>query len=247
MNGSASFDPSPLTGIIERSAIDGQKAYHGDLQKAIGAYVEEHQSEFVPEGIDPAAVSLAVTREITPVAPAKSELAPPSEEEERKRREHDRNRRGLQWAYETFSGAYQVAKQSTIGALELVKEAWEQSTSTTILYFVIVGLVFSNLWTIRLVGSREEAVKRKMLKMEGEREKLVQGVVTALWDELGAAKGQAVATGGQPVVPLPPSDGSVDWQEQVGQLLSTLDIVEDRVRNLRGGLRAIGKPLDAMD
>jgi len=212
------------------------------------AYIEEHSSEFVPEGVDPAAVSLAVTREIAPVTPVGPEGTPPSEEEERKRREYDRNRRGLQWAYETFSGAYQVAKQSTIGALELVKEAWEQSTSTTILYFVIVGLVFSNLWTISLVGSREEQVKRKMLKREGEREMLVQGVVTALWDELGVAKGQAVGVaGGQSVVPLPPSDGSVSWQEQVGQLLSTLDIVEDRVRNLRGGLQAIGEPLDVVD
>lgn len=237
-----------LTGIIERSAIDGQKAYHNDLQKAMGIYIAEHQTEFVPEGVDPAAVSLDVTREITPAAPAKAEVFPPSEEEERKRREHDRNRRGLQWAYETFSGAYQVAKQSTIGALELVKEAWEQSTTTTILYFVIVGLVFSNLWTISLVGSREEAVRRKMLKREGEREKLVQGVVTALWDELGVSKGQAAgAAGGQPVVPLPPGDGSLSWEEQVGQLLSTLDIVEDRVRNLRGGLQAIGEPLDVVD
>ena len=39
-------------GIIERSAIEGQKAYHTDLEKAMWAYIQEHQSKFIPEGVD---------------------------------------------------------------------------------------------------------------------------------------------------------------------------------------------------
>ncbi|KAJ3541640.1 hypothetical protein NMY22_g3805 [Coprinellus aureogranulatus] len=39
-----------IKGIIERSAIDGQKVYHGELERAVRAYIQEHHSEFVPEG-----------------------------------------------------------------------------------------------------------------------------------------------------------------------------------------------------
>lgn len=37
-----------IKGIIEKSAIDGQKEYHGDLDKSMRAYIHEHQSEFIP-------------------------------------------------------------------------------------------------------------------------------------------------------------------------------------------------------
>ena len=44
--------------IIERSAIDGQKVYHSDLEKAMRLYIQEHQSEFLPEGIEPIVIGL---------------------------------------------------------------------------------------------------------------------------------------------------------------------------------------------
>ncbi|KAF8079145.1 hypothetical protein FPV67DRAFT_1403562 [Lyophyllum atratum] len=230
-----------IKGIIERSAIDGQKVYHGDLEKAMRSYIKEHQSEFIPEGVDPAALSQAVTREVA-TAEAVSEKVPElSEEEERKKREHERNRRGLQWAWDTFEGAYQVARRSTDGALELVTDAWEQSTSTTILYFVIVILVFSNLWTLMRSTGRDVAAIKKGVRKEEEREKWVQGVVTALWEELGAKANQVPQT-------IPPGMPPVaaNWRDEVAQLLKTLDSVEDRIRTLRGGLQSV-EGLDSMD
>ncbi|KAG5641634.1 hypothetical protein DXG03_004557 [Asterophora parasitica] len=230
-------------GIIERSAIDGQKVYHNDLEKAMRAYIKEHQSEFLPEGVDAAAVTQVAAEAAKAIAPEEAAAPAPgpvlSEEEERKRREKERekerNARGLQWAWDTFEGASQVARQSTRGALELIKDAWEQSTSTTILWFVIVALVISNLWTLMRVGRAGEAVLRKNARKEEEREKWVQGVVTALWDELGAAKAKetpkALPDG------LPPVAAS--WREEVTQLLKTLDQVEDRIRTVRGNLKAV--------
>jgi hypothetical protein len=108
-------------GLIERSSIDGQKVYHSDLDKAMRMYIQEHQSEFIPAGIDPTAVA-----PIEPLGPL-VELTYPallshSLEATCKAHEHERNRLGLQWAYETFDGAYGVAKRSTFGALDLVKE-----------------------------------------------------------------------------------------------------------------------------
>jgi len=174
-------------GIIERSAIDGQKVYHSDLEKAMRVYIQEHQSEFLPEGIDPVVIDL--TR-APPEAVGVNGVSPESPvEDEFKQRERERNLRGLQWAWDTFEGASQVAKQSTQGALELIRDAWDQSSSTTILWFVIVILVLSNLWTLMRMGaSRDEASRRLENRKAEEREKWVQSIVTALWEELAAGK-----------------------------------------------------------
>lgn len=228
-----------IKGIIERSAIDGQKVYHSDLEKAMRAYIKEHQTEFVPEGVDLATLSQAdaAVKAEEPAAGA-AEAAPKvkelTEEEERKQREKERNQRGLQWAWDTFDGAYQVACRSTRGAIELVQDAWEQSTSTTILYFVIVLLVFSNIYTLVRSGRRDEAVVMKTLRKEAEREKLVQGVVSALWDELGVSKGGPASI---PPIGLPPV--AVSAREEVAQLLKTLDAAEERTRTLRSQLKSL--------
>ncbi|KWU42122.1 hypothetical protein RHOSPDRAFT_6244, partial [Rhodotorula sp. JG-1b] len=42
-----------IKGIIEKSAIEGQKQYHSDLEKAMRAYIATHRNEFVEEGQDP--------------------------------------------------------------------------------------------------------------------------------------------------------------------------------------------------
>ncbi|KAH8836166.1 hypothetical protein DL96DRAFT_110451 [Flagelloscypha sp. PMI_526] len=132
-----------IKGIIERSCIEGQKTYHNELDKAMRAYIQQHQSEFIPEGIDPAlAEPTATAADAAPLTP----LSPTSPEG--KQREKERNERAKQWAYDTFAGAARVAKDSTSGALDLIADAWDQSSSTTILWFVIVILVFSNLATL---------------------------------------------------------------------------------------------------
>ena len=112
--------------IIERSAIDGQKVYHSDLEKAMRIYIQEHHSEFLPAGIDPVVIDLA---EATAADGVKSESAAEKRytEDEFKQRERERNQRGLQWAWDTFAGASQVAKQSTKDAFELIRDAWDQS------------------------------------------------------------------------------------------------------------------------
>lgn len=208
------------------------------------AYIQEHQSEFLPEGIDPAAITLAEAAE----APEEStKAAETSSVDERKLREHERNTRALQWAWDTFAGAYQVAKQSTKGAIELIIDAWEQSSSTTILIFVIVILVISNLYTLTQMGSREEAGRRKEMKKAEEREKFVQGVVSAL----GAVKGLDQVVGGlpqnqQPLMSQHPR--TMDWRDEISQLLQMLDTVEGRVRSIRESLQMAGgeeaHPLD---
>lgn len=229
-----------IKGLIEKSAIDGQKVYHSDLDKAMRMYIQEHQSEFIPAGVDPTAVA-----PVEPLSPIVEHTNPTlssgiSDAEARKAREHERNRRGLQWAYDTFDGAYGVATRSTFGALELVKEAWDQSSSMTILYFVIVILVFSNLWTLMLVGQREEAGRRKEAKKAEEREKWVQDVVTGLWEEMAVGRARG-GTGPSGVFGVGGGSGHVvgDWKSEVEAITATLNGVEERVRLLRESLDAL--------
>ncbi|KAL1731706.1 hypothetical protein EV714DRAFT_271504 [Schizophyllum commune] len=226
-----------IKGIIEKSCIDGQKTYHADLDKAMRAYIQEHQSEFVPAGVDAAAVAAAVTT--VPLAPDGVADTRTSAE---KQREQERNQRSLQWAWDTFDGAWHVASSSTKGAIALIRDSWEQSSSTTVLYFIIVMLVLSNVWTLMRMGSREEVGRRKEMKKMEERERWVQGVVGALWDEMASTR----AGLGAPPVILPRAgkprspDEPVSVEDEVSALHRTLDEVESRVRAIRGQLDSLG-------
>lgn len=190
-----------IKGIIERSAIDGQKVYHGELERAMRAYIQEHHSEFVPEGaLEAAAEEEAEVegedqpRELTSggqtagVAGAEKSQDQLSREEREKQREKERNQRVWQWAWDTCEGAFGVAKNSTKTIVDLIGDAWDQSSSTTILYFVIVILVLSNLYTLVRMGKKEEVGRRKEMMKAEEREKWVQSVVVTLWDELAAGR-----------------------------------------------------------
>lgn len=249
-----------IRSIIEKSAIDGQKTYHSELEKAMRKYIQEHQSEFVPEGVDASVLPEAAPSVAVAVA-AQNAAEKLSLEEASKRREQERNQRGLQWAWDTFEGASQVAIRSTKGALELIRDAWEQSSSTTIMWFVIVALVISNLWSLILMGSREEAGRRKEMRKMEEREKWVQGVVTSLWDEL-AKKHQLSVEGGASgsigiseqlkegfswVPNLVNSASPVAWQKEVGEMQSVLDRLEERVRTMRESLREVKEAMGRLD
>jgi hypothetical protein len=224
-------------GFIEKSAIDGQRTYQRELERAVRDYIQEHQTEFIPAGLDPAAVAVAVQGPTVPTVPTTP--APQSEEEARKEREKERNQRGLQWAYDTLEGAISVGQQSTTVAIELIRDAWDQSSTSTILYFVIAFLVISNLWTVMLVGRREEAGRRKEMRRNEEREKTVHGIVMALWEELAAGRRQpggapSLAAGSQvnhQSVRLPES-----WRDEVAELGKSLDVVEERIRLIRQSL-----------
>ncbi len=211
-------------------------------------YIHEHRAEFVPEGIDVAEVEETAQATTEQIALTPTRLQ--SEDEVRKEREHERNQRSLQWAYDTFAGAFNVAKRSTEGALELVRDAWDQSSMTTVLWFVIVFLVFSNLWTLSLMGSREEAGRRKEMRKTEEREKWVQGIVTALWEELLQTRGPTAVggvvgglggiggLGGGVQAPL----ARGDWKEEIGAINVQLDLVEQRISHIRESL----EPLDSL-
>jgi hypothetical protein len=258
----------PTAGIIEKSAIEGQKTYHGDLMRAMRSYIHEHQTEFIPAGVDPAAVADAVQQE--PSSPSVTQalsggVGGEFDDAAHRAREQEGDQRGLQWAYDTLEGTLSVARMSFTGAIELLRDAWDSHFSqlassssssaptatsppstSTILYAVIAVLVLSNLWTLTLVGKREERKDpQARTKQTEEREKWVHGIVTALWQELeagrqpgpaaGGSQAMPSATDGPPIVP-PAVQLPEHWHEEVTQLRRALDTVEERVRAVRQSL-----------
>ncbi|KAJ3771404.1 hypothetical protein FB446DRAFT_789628 [Lentinula raphanica] len=139
-----------IKGLIERGAIDGQKTYHNDLEKAMRSYIQEHQTEFVPEGVklDVVVAPPTTTSTSNGTATASDPNAPTSPSAASATGEP--SSRGLQWALETLEGTWGVAKQSTKGALELLGDMIPPKSnlsSTSVLYAIIFALVVSNLWT----------------------------------------------------------------------------------------------------
>lgn len=200
-------------------------------------YISKHQSEFIPEGVDPeAAVAAAAAEPAALESPKPKEDGDLSPEAALKKREHERNQRGLQWAYDTFEGTVGVAKRSTNGAIELLRDAWDQSSTSAIQYLVIALLVLSNVWTLLMMGTREEAGRRKEIHRAEEKEKWVQGVVSSLWDEIHAAK--AVQQPGGAHNPLfAGSQVNGDIKAEIAELAGVLDKIEERVQSLRKSLQ----------
>ncbi|THH30225.1 hypothetical protein EUX98_g3958 [Antrodiella citrinella] len=227
-----------IRGIIEKSCIDGQKGYQADLDKAMREYIHQHQSEFVPEGVDVAEVEeeaeVQAAAEAVPRTPTQ-ESQTLTGEAARVAREKQRNQRGIQWAYDTFEGAFDVAKRSADGAFELLADAWDQSSSTSILYTVIVVLMISNIWTLTMMGKREDVGRRQEQKRSLEREKWVQGVVSGLWDELAASR-VALGSATMSATQATPTTAA-DWKDQVGGLNDALDAIDARVKTLRESIK----------
>ena len=162
----------PLLSAIEKSAIDSQKTYQSELSRTMHTYIQEHQSKFIPAGLDPAAVPVA-KQDPSSSSPAKADAASGAKGEGAddaapKAREQDRDRRGLQWAYDTLEGTMSVPRRSASCAIELLRDAWESQFSSTpssstsatpstsaVLYVTIVVLVLSNLWALMLVGKQD--------------------------------------------------------------------------------------------
>jgi hypothetical protein len=107
-----------------------------------------------------------------------------------KERNLARNRRGLQWAYDTFEGAFDVAKKSSETAFELIGDALDSYSSLSWSHIVIFILVITNIWTIWGATGRRSERKKEMLRSE-ERERWVKEAVTTLWQELAKNGGMS--------------------------------------------------------
>ncbi|BGO90291.1 hypothetical protein NBRC10512_004811 [Rhodotorula toruloides] len=131
-----------IKGIIEKSAIDGQKQYHTDLEKAMRAYIHSHRNEFVEEGQDPDAASSASEDEGGSI---------------------DGSVAGLDMVSQAQAedAAAKAAPNGVLGTVwctlePAVETLANQSAASLALGAVVVVLVLSNLWTLRSAGGARD-------------------------------------------------------------------------------------------
>jgi hypothetical protein len=139
-------------------------------------YIAEHRTEFLPEGVDPAAAAREELEEaiLSPTTP--KELQPTGPKPVA-------TSRSLQWALDTFEAASKVATDSISGLFDIVSDIIGGAgglSKTSVLGTVIVLLLASNIYTIMTTGERRENGKRQVVeRRETERERWVGDAVKA--------------------------------------------------------------------
>jgi hypothetical protein len=230
----------PWIGIIEKNCIDGQKQYHIDLDKAIRGYIQNHLSEFVPEGVTEA--EAAVTQAVAAVI-SEQPSSPMISSGALGEKNLTHNRRGLQWAYDTFEGAFDVAKKSVETAFELIGDALDSYSSVSWSHVLIFVLLITNVWTLWKNNGRSEAKRKKEMLTNEERERWVKEAVTTLWHELARNGGLSPHPAHVAPPPLEPSrpeeiDGRPgSWGDEVEDISRVLDELQMRLDGLRAALK----------
>ncbi len=197
-----------MAGIIEKSAIDGQKQYHDDLDAGIRSYIKEHASEFVGAG--------GVEDEATTAEEDKANQ--PSEAEayaaQQRKERLDKDQTYLQWALDMVMSGFGIVGTGLKTAGEAMSDM--SGGKEAVLGLLITLLVLSNIWTYYSVKSGEGAEMRRAKRLGGRSGMGDEEVAEALRMVL---QGQM---GGQ-IVP----------REEAGELRKILDQVERRAVRLR--------------
>lgn len=159
-----------IKGIIEKSAIDGQKQYHNALEQSMREYMKEHASEFAMQGADgkpiqeaEEVVETSGTGGVGATNVEKSVLVQPDVAAARRKKEEE-DASAFQYALDRIitggkalgSGVWALVRWfgDIIGGLPFGKDL--------ALVLVIGLLLASNLWTYKaLKGSKVARVERR--------------------------------------------------------------------------------------
>ena len=164
-----------------------------------------------------------------------------------------RNQRGLQWAYDTFEGAFDVAKKSVETAFELIGDALDTYSSLSWSHIVIFVLVITNIWTIWRSNGKGEAKRRKEMLRNEERERWVKEAVTTLWQELAKNGGLSPHPASIPPSPREPSHPgeiggrSGPWKGDVEDISRILDELQVRLDGLRATVKEVQVQAQSQD
>lgn len=170
-----------------------------------------------------------------------------------KERSLARNQRGLQWAYDTFEGAFDVAKKSVETAFELIGDALDSYSSLSWSHIIIFILVITNIWTIWRSNGRDEVKRRKEILRSEERERWVKEAVTTLWQELAKDGGLSPHPAYIPPPSREPShpeeigERSGSWKDDAEDISRVLDGLQTRLDGLRVALKELQAQAQSQD
>ena len=186
-----------------------------------------------------------MTQAVAAAATPEPVSSPMTASDAAKERNLRRNLRGLQWAYDTFEGAFDVAKKSVETAFELIGDALDSYSSLSWSHLIILFLVVTNLWTIWRSNGRVDARRRKEMLRNEERERWVKEAVMTLWQELaktGGINSHPASIAPPPLESPRPEEiggGFVSWKDDVEDISRVLDDLQTRLDGLRATLKEV--------
>ncbi|KAF8684680.1 hypothetical protein RHS04_01234 [Rhizoctonia solani] len=213
-----SFIRFSLAAIIDKSATDGQKQYHVDLEKAMRSYIAAHRTEFVPDDVaeDPEALAAADTT-------ISAETSQPTQTKADRARETEL--RGLQWLLDTFTGAADVAKNSFWGGVDLIGDLTADLPGTTLLGVLVAVLLISNIWTFFSLREARARVDLNLNRIER-----TQGDATTT-EAMKVLLEEVVRGRRQQEMVLAPVES--DPMAEIAALTKSLEAIQARVNKLK--------------
>ncbi|KAG8716061.1 hypothetical protein FRC11_010254 [Ceratobasidium sp. 423] len=209
-----------IRSIIDKSAIDGQKQYHTDLEKAMRSYITAHRTEFVPDDVVEDTEALAAAD--TTISPENN-----TSTQTKADRARETELRGLQWLLDTFTGATGVAKNSFWGAVDLIGDITADLPGTTLLGVIVAILVISNIWTFFSLREARARVKSDLKRVERIGDSTATEAMRVLLEEVVRGRRQQEVD----VVPV-----AGDARAEAAALKKSIEEIEARVERLKKSL-----------
>ncbi|CAE6507027.1 unnamed protein product [Rhizoctonia solani] len=207
-----------IRSIIDKSAIDGQKQYHTELEKAMRAYIAAHRTEFVPDD---------VIEDTEALAAADTTISPENNTQTKADRARETELRGLQWLLDTFTGATDVAKNSFWGAVDLIGDVTADLPGTTLLGAIVAILVISNIWTFFSLREARARAKLDLKRVERGGDTTATEAMRVLLEEVVRGRRQ------QEVDAVPVAG---DARAEAAALKKSIEDIEARVERLKKSL-----------
>ncbi|ODO10598.1 hypothetical protein I350_01195 [Cryptococcus amylolentus CBS 6273] len=207
-----------IKGIIEKSAIDGQKTYHDDLKLSMLSYIQSHISEFLPPGAQASVdtpVSGTPAAEVAAAADKQTEAQEYAKKARKDRQEQDWGmvQAGVDSLVAGGKGVVSGFKFCVDGLSDLIFPSGLSKQSVTTL--VIIVLVISNVWTyIAFSGGQQRSFLERRSAKRGN-------------DEVAEAVKMVLGQRRDPV-------------QEAQELVRVLDFVERRLGKLREEAKELG-------
>ncbi|WVQ62718.1 uncharacterized protein L199_000866 [Kwoniella botswanensis] len=221
-----------VKGIIEKSAIEGQKTYHDDLETGMRQYIKENSSEFAVEGGagDEEVEAASAEGQESKENQKETEASAYANENKRKRKEEDMGL--LQSGFDSLISGI----KSIFSGIKGIGESIEDLLSDTpfkiqnLMGVLIVLLVISNIWTYYSID--RSAIKERRYKKLGGPSGTNEGIQDI--EDVVRRVLQGRREIGSP-------------KEELNELIRLLDDVETRVNKLRGDVKNVKSNLDDVD
>ncbi|KIR35675.1 hypothetical protein I352_01952 [Cryptococcus deuterogattii MMRL2647] len=233
-----------IKGIIEKSAIDGQKQYHDDMKLSMLSYIQSHISEFLSPGAKPAIeqpslpspsrTTSAAGSGITSAGTASNEAQESAAAKARKERQ-DADWWNLQAGIDSLVRGGQTIGEGLKACIDSVADMLFDNglSKQGILWILIVLLVLSNIYTYLYADTSRSArgIQRGgEIRFSMERGQQQQQPSRSVYDEQVAEAVRMV---------LSQQRTMMDPVKEAKDLLSILDSVEGRMSQLRDEIRGV--------